>query len=237
MGVWAGATDWSLGVVGAVLAAGLALAVRLPARVASDRERWRTAAGLAVAVGVWVVASWQGRGTAPPLPFVPVLNVLALPTVAGLLALAASRAVAPERLRTAFNAALVALGFGSLTVEVLRAVSAVGDVPWEAGALWASSAAQAALAVTWSVLAFVLATVAVRRQSRALWFVGAGVLAVVVAKLFLVDLSQAQALVRIGAFITVGALMLLIGYRAPLPPAHAPAIGGEEEEEPLEVGP
>ena len=222
------ATGWSLGVIGAVLAAGLALAVRLPATAASDRERWRTAAGLAVAVGVWTVASWASPGNPAPLPFLPLLNVLALPTVAGLLALAASRAVAPGRLRAGINAALVALGFGSLTAEVLRAVSAAGGVPWDAGALWASSAAQAALAVTWSVLALVLATVAVRRRSRALWFVGAGVLAVVVAKLFLVDLSQAQALVRIGAFITVGALMLLIGYRAPLPPAPASA-------EPLET--
>ena len=213
--------DWGLGVVGAVLAAGLALATRLPNRVASERERWRTVAGLAVAVGVWVLASWQGRGLSAPLPFLPVLNVLALPAVAGLLALAASRAVAPARWRPWISGALVALGFGSLTVEVLRAVSAWGAVPWGADALWASSAAQAALAVTWTVLALVLATAAVRRRSRALWFVGAGVLAVVVAKLFLVDLSQAQALVRIGAFITVGAIMLLIGYRAPLPPPHA----------------
>ena len=231
VGDWAGTTDWGLGVVGAVLAAGLALATRLPSRVASDGERWRTDAGLAVAVGVWILVSWGGRGVAPPLPFLPLLNVMALPTVAGLLALAASRAVAPGRMRAPINAGLVALGFGSLTVEVLRAASAWGGVPWAADALWASSAAQAALAVTWTVLALVLATLAVRRRSRALWFVGAGVLAVVVAKLFLVDLSQAQALVRIGAFITVGAIVLLIGYRAPLPPAHAdvpgdPAGGG-----------
>ena len=37
-------------------------------------------------------------------------------------------------------------------------------------------------------------------------------------KLFLVDLSQAEALVRIGAFLVVGVLGLLIGYQAPLPP-------------------
>ena len=118
---------------------------------------------------------------------------------------------------------MIALGFGSLTAEVTRAVSAYGGVPWSADALWASSAVQAALAVTWTLLALALTVAAVRRQSRSLWFVGAGILALVVAKLFLVDLSQADALVRVAAFIIVGGLGLLIGYRAPLPPAHPDA--------------
>lgn len=50
-------------------------------------------------------------------------------------------------------------------------------------------------------------------------------LAVVVAKLMLVDLSQTSALQRIVSFVGVGLLMLLVGYVAPLPPQRAAARG------------
>ena len=217
---------WALGAVGAALGAGLALAVRTPGSVASERERWATVAGLAVAVVVWAVAGWASPGDAAPLPLLPVLNPVGLPTVGALLALAAARLVAPDRLRGLLAVVVGAVGFGSLSVAVLRAAHGLGGVPWTERALWASGTAQAGLAVAWTVLALALAVVAVRRGSRPLWFFGAAVLAVVVGKLFLVDLSQAQALVRIGAFLTVGALMLLIGYRAPLPPAPDAADPG-----------
>ena len=210
---------WALGAVGAVLVAALALATRVPETVAGPAERWPTAVGLTAAVASWTVVAWADPGRAAPLPLVPVLNPLGVPTVAGLLAVVAARRLAPERTRPAFGVLVGALGLGSLTVAVLRGAHAAG-VPWTAGALWASGAAQAGLAVAWTLLALALAVAAVRRGSRPLWFFGAAVLALVVGKLFLVDLSQAEALVRIGAFLAVGAIMLLIGYRAPLPPAH-----------------
>ena len=213
------AGDWGLGVVGAVLATALALTLRTPRAIASDPERQRAAGGLVLAAGGWMVLAWSAPGLSPPLPFVPVLNALGLPTLAAWLVLSAARHDAGGRLAGAV--ALGALGFGALTAEVLRTVSAWGGLPWSADVLWTASVAQAALAVAWTLLALAVAVVAVRRQSRALWFFGAGVLGLVVAKLFLVDLSQAEALVRIGAFITVGTLVLLIGYRAPLPPARA----------------
>jgi uncharacterized membrane protein len=49
--------------------------------------------------------------------------------------------------------------------------------------------------------------------------VGAGLLAVVVVKLFALDLSSLSGLPRVVAFLGVGVLLLLIGYLAPLPPA------------------
>jgi uncharacterized membrane protein len=53
---------------------------------------------------------------------------------------------------------------------------------------------------------------------------GAALLAVVVLKLLLVDLSGSGSVTRIVSFIGVGVLMLVIGYVAPLPakePRHA----------------
>ena len=43
-------------------------------------------------------------------------------------------------------------------------------------------------------------------------------MAVVVVKLFLVDLAKVGGVERIVSFIAVGVLMLVIGYFAPLPP-------------------
>ncbi|MYJ43050.1 MAG: DUF2339 domain-containing protein, partial [Acidimicrobiaceae bacterium] len=50
---------------------------------------------------------------------------------------------------------------------------------------------------------------------------GASWMAVVVVKLFLVDLSSLTALGRVVSFIVVGVLLLIVGYLAPVPPAGA----------------
>ena len=51
--------------------------------------------------------------------------------------------------------------------------------------------------------------------------VGAGLLALVVVKLFALDLAGLSGLPRVVAFLGVGALLLVIGYAAPLPPGAA----------------
>jgi uncharacterized membrane protein len=55
------------------------------------------------------------------------------------------------------------------------------------------------------------------------WMGGAGLLALTLAKLFLIDLSNRGGSERIVAFIVVGVLMLVVGYFAPIPPAAAAA--------------
>jgi uncharacterized membrane protein len=66
---------------------------------------------------------------------------------------------------------------------------------------------------------------ATRLRIRALWIVGAALMAVVVAKLFLVDLSNIGGVERIVSFIGVGLLMLLIGYVSPVPPKTPETAG------------
>ena len=53
-------------------------------------------------------------------------------------------------------------------------------------------------------------------------------LAVTVAKLFLVELSNSGTVERIVSFIAVGGLMLLIGYIVPIPPSRED-VGADEE--------
>ena len=59
-----------------------------------------------------------------------------------------------------------------------------------------------------------------RSRLRWLWFSGAGLLGLEVIKLFLVDLSGTGTVARIVSFLAVGALMLVIGFFSPLPPAE-----------------
>ena len=80
---------------------------------------------------------------------------------------------------------------------------------------------QASLSIFWGVLGFAAMTVAARKSWRYVWIVGAALMIVVVAKLFLVDLSKIGTVARIASFLTVGALLLITGYLAPLPPRSA----------------
>jgi uncharacterized membrane protein len=96
--------------------------------------------------------------------------------------------------------------------------------------LYASQFVQAMLSLVWTASAFLLMRYAVARLSKPLWMVGAAVLAIVVLKLFLVDLSNVGSVARIVSFMGVGGSMLLIGYLAPLPRS----AGGSDADAPGE---
>ena len=78
----------------------------------------------------------------------------------------------------------------------------------------------AAVAVLWGLLALGCMVAANRFRHRSVWFTGAGLLAVVVVKLFVVDLSESGTVSRIVSFLAVGGLMLVVGFFTPLPPAE-----------------
>ncbi len=52
----------------------------------------------------------------------------------------------------------------------------------------------------------------------------------VLVKLFLIDLAQLSAPAKIGTFLVVGVLFLMVGYLAPVPPSR-PAIAHATEED------
>jgi uncharacterized membrane protein len=171
---------------------------------------------------VWfAIVNLISPGAAQPLPYVPVLNPLDLTLIASLAVLLAwaQRAMhATERtLYGWFGAALFLL----INAMVFRSVHHWLDVPWRMPALVASKPLQAALTLTWTATALPLMLLATRRAIRPLWMVGAFLLAVVVVKLFVLDLGSLSGLPRVVAFLGVGVLLLVIGYLAPLPPASA----------------
>jgi uncharacterized membrane protein len=190
---------------------------------------WVAAIPLAVLVfaGAFVV-SVSSAGRTEPLPYIPLLNPTDITIALALGALVFWRRAVIAAVPAPESAALVrsprslvalaALSFIAINTVWLRVAHHFFGVDWRASALFSSFVVQTGYAILWTLLALSLMLVAGRRKLRPLWLVGAGLLGVVVVKLLLIDLSNAGGAERIIAFIAVGALMLVVGYFAPLPP-------------------
>jgi uncharacterized membrane protein len=177
---------------------------------------------LACAWALLLVAVWNltQNGAMAPLPYVPLVNPLDLTTCfALLLAWSCYRlqgaAIAAQAPRLLLAGALTAYAWFNLAL--LRAVSNYMAIPYSFDDLFDSQFVQAMLSLVWSVSALLLMRYAARRALRPVWIGGAALLALVVAKLFLVDLSNVGGVERIVSFLGVGALMVGIGYIAPFP--------------------
>jgi len=175
-----------------------------------------------MALYLWIVGSFALDGNPAPLPYIPLINPLDLLSLAILLLALVRRLRGSSRLSAKGQLVFPALTcFVWLTVVTGRTVHCFAPTGYSAAELFASSIFQAAIAALWSLLALTLTIVAARKQNRKIWLTGAALLALVVGKLFMIDLSGTGSIGRIISFLVVGALMLVIGYFAPLPPkAH-----------------
>ncbi|MCO8050784.1 DUF2339 domain-containing protein [Proteus penneri] len=117
-----------------------------------------------------------------------------------------------------FNYIIPAMIFWWANGVLLRGLVFATDVDWSSYAIINSKVIQTVLAIIWAITALVTMVMATRKKSRSQWFIGGVLLAVVIAKLFLIDTSLSSGLLRALAFIGVAILILLIGYFSPLPP-------------------
>ncbi|MGO2278164.1 MULTISPECIES: DUF2339 domain-containing protein [unclassified Psychrobacter] len=136
-----------------------------------------------------------------------------------------SGAAKTKRVFTAENLLIILglISFWLISSMLVRTLHAFISTPlWNdyQGGAWQSEQVQTGLTILWTLLALVATIMASRYWQRALWFMGIGLLGIVVLKLVLVDLSQTEAIWRVISFLGAGSLILLIGYLAPLPPAH-----------------
>jgi uncharacterized membrane protein len=156
------------------------------------------------------------------LLYLPILNPLELGQWMVLVALLLWWRALPEasavRLPSGSLKILAAsMGWFLLTAMVLRTCHHWGGVTWDASALFDSRLTQASLSIMWAIMGMSAMLLGNRRKLRAVWIVGATLLAVVVAKLFLLELADHGGLYRIVSFIGVGVLLLVVGYFAPVP--------------------
>jgi uncharacterized membrane protein len=124
------------------------------------------------------------------------------------------------------------LGFAWINVVLLRAIHHYADVAYVSHMMWDSVIVQMALSILWAICALVIMNLSRRWQERKLWMVGAGLLAIVVFKLFTKDASGTGTLARIVSFIAVSGLMILIGYLSPIPPKNKATSDSIDESKP-----
>jgi len=209
------------------------LHTRWPLRLAPEAYTGSASAVMAVALLLWaVLANVISNGSAQPLPYLPLLNPLDLGVALALVAVWrwCDRAAGRELLsRWALSTrgpwvVLGAVGFVWLNAMLVRGFHHLADVPFRLSIWTQTLSVQTGLTLLWTATALPLMWWGARRAQRGLWMVGAGLLAAVVFKLLLVDLSGTGTVTRIVSFIGAGVLMLVIGYVAPLP-ARPPQEG------------
>lgn len=186
------------------------------------------AAPVAAYLLLWVWFSNGLSGEAAPLPYIPLLNPLELGHGLVLLALLSWFRGLPDSAQRWLPRRLLLAGLGATafvlyTGLLLRTCHHWAAVPWDSSALFDSRLTQATLSVAWALLGVALMVLGHKKVTRTVWVVGAALLAVVVAKLFFIELADHGGLYRIVSFIVVGLLLLLVGYFAPVPPRSAKA--------------
>ncbi|HEC11940.1 MAG TPA: DUF2339 domain-containing protein [Acidiferrobacteraceae bacterium] len=188
---------------------------------------------LVVYLYLWsVFSNLFSQGNPWPLSYLPILNpldlaqififlvmvrwVIALPKVKGV----GVMSVSPQRLYSL----LLGVVFLWFNAVLIRTLHYWGDVPFSYNAMAQSVLVQTSLSIFWSLIALCCMFFATRKQLRIAWMGGAGLLGVVVIKLFTVDLSNSGTVERIVSFIVVGLLLLVIGYLTPVPPREQQGV-------------
>lgn len=210
-----------------------------PWPVSAYAREYRVYAALPLALlmlGWFWLANIASDGTAEPLPYLPLLNPLEIGLLFALFGVYVwSRSAVSSlaiRVDYAEHATQVVAGvslFAFFTALVMRSAHHWGGVPYELDALLESMLVQAGLSIVWTLIALSLMIGGHLRHRREVWLVGAALIALVVAKLVFVELSNRGGLARIVSFIGVGVLLLVVGYFAPLPPKRAEPTPGPEK--------
>ncbi|MBP3946624.1 DUF2339 domain-containing protein [Psychrobacter sp. K31L] len=192
----------------------------------------------AIALFWVVITNWSYDGVIWELPYFPLLNLYDITSWLALFVgcslyymsqhrrdkgrVASNTNVKSKRVFTAENLLIILglISFWLISSMLVRTLHAFIATPLWTTDAWSSEQVQTGLTILWTLLALVATIIASRYWQRALWFMGIGLLGIVVLKLVLVDLSQTEAIWRVISFLGAGSLILLIGYLAPLPPAH-----------------
>lgn len=222
---WDLGLGWRMGLFAVPWLAVTALTLVRPAIVAAplgDRfARWRATLlgsyALVLTGAAGLALFWAGDSR--PLPWLPLLNPLELAQLGalGLVLAWLGSDLAPAHLRSRRIPLAAFAAFGLITVTTLRTAHHWGGVSWNAG-MFDTSLMQTSLTIVWSMLGVLGWIVGSRRGQRTLWLAGAVLMAVVLAKLVLVDRQHLGNLLGIASFIAYGLLCTAVGYFAPAPP-------------------
>lgn len=175
---------------------------------------------------LWLmITNWTHNGSSEPLPYVTLLNPLEISHLGLLLAISIwfKKLFSFEWIEKFENKKTVGIFLGAtyfiwLNGVLCRAIHHYMGIPFYFSSLFSSAEVQVSLSIFWTLLGIAIMVYGSKKQFRWLWVTGAGLLAVVVAKMFLIDLSKTETIARVVSFIGVGILFLIVGYFSPIPP-------------------
>lgn len=174
----------------------------------------------------WLLIVGTGAGDPAPLSYVVLLNPLELTQLAAGIAVAywiVTVTGVLQGMKQLLGGAMALVAFAWLNLTAARAVHHYADVAYPLEQIVRVPVYQTTIAIVWTATALLLMASGARRGIRAPWIAGAVLLGLVILKLFTIDLSNLDVVARIVSFMSVGVLMLLIGYLAPIPPVRRAA--------------
>ncbi len=187
--------------------------------------QYRAGTLLAGYLMAWLLLSNFNGGYATYLPYLPLLNVLDVSIIIVLYcfqnwfkdASKVGTTFSPTQIAN-YKWYLAILIFAFINAVLLRTLSHWEGIPYDWNKLWGSIHVQTCLSVLWTIIALITTFAATRCHRRDWWFIGFQLIAVVIVKLFMVDLSHSNTMERVITFMVVGVLLLINGYISPLPP-------------------
>jgi len=178
---------------------------------------------LGVVILAWSLLQLISSANSMPLPWLPLVNpidivqaVIVIGTVMWSKEIALMFNNSVERKQIIY--AVLAFIFLWINVDLLRSVHHFANIPWRMPDILTADISQTALSLLWGLSGLFTTLYSSRAKRRTLWICGAVILAVVVVKLFAIDLAAQDTVERIISFTGVGLLLMLVGYFSPLPP-------------------
>jgi uncharacterized membrane protein len=220
-----------------------AFALLFENRNRGDSQRWPFAqhsnayytAALVLVLGYMalvIITVIDDPGDPAPLAYIPLLNPYDILSIVGVALMWYGWQL--ERQNDRWNlgedtnlpqAVLAGTALVLSTISVVRIVHHTTGVPWDGSALFGSVGVQSSLSIYWAILGLGGMVLGTKRANRYIWMAGAGLMVLVVLKLFVIDLGATGTMERIISFLFVGVALLVVGYFSPVPPKKLMTAG------------
>jgi uncharacterized membrane protein len=178
-------------------------------------------AALGLLLSLWsILVNFTNTADPAPLPYLPFINPLDLAHIAFIVTVIRALPLLQASLPEIKNPVLILLGgliFIWLSGLLLRSMHHYADIPFDLSSMSQDAKIQTALSILWTIIGMLAMLIASRRRIRPVWIAGSVLIAVVLVKMFFIDLAASGTVERIVSFMVVGGLLVAMGYFSPIP--------------------
>ena len=176
---------------------------------------------LALIMALWsIVVNFTNTASPAQLPYLPFINPVDLAHLVLFISVMRALELLQPPLTKFRNHVLIFLGgiiFIWLSAVLMRSMHHFADIPFNLAMMLKNTQIQTALSILWTVIGMLGMLFASRRSLRPVWIAGAVLIAVVIIKMFFIDLDASGTVERIVSFLVVGGLLVAMGYFSPIP--------------------